>query len=121
MKVTQLRIGLHGFNDSSFKKSFNAVRRQYFPNIFIQDENNYFAEAIDLGGQYFYRVDETTVCISQFEYDNVLVNPRLYYFSSALKLHHRIKKAKELGLGKDWPNGKASPENIFDLIREGKL
>ena len=55
------------------------------------------------------------------EYENVLVNPRLYYFSSALKLHHRVKKAKELGLGKNWPSQPAAPANIFDLIKEGKL
>jgi hypothetical protein len=45
----------------------------------------------------------------------VIANPRLYYFSSALKLHHRIRKAKELRLGLDWPSGKAAPIDIFDL------
>lgn len=121
MKITKLKIGLHGFNDSQLKQSINRFRNKYLPNLFIRDENNYYSEAIKCNGDYFYRVDDTTVCISQFEYENVLVNPRLYYFSSALKLHHRIRKAKELGLGKAWPNNPAAPENIFDLIKDGKL
>ena len=121
MKVTQVRIGLHDFNDSNFQRSFNSIKRKYFPSIFIKDENNYFAEAIEQDGHYFYRVDGVTVAISDYEYNNVIVNPRLYYFSSALKLHHRVKKARELGLGFGWPNNPPGPENLFDLIREGKL
>lgn len=121
MKITELKIGLHNFNDSQFKQSINRFRNKYLPNLFIRDENNYFSEAIESDGKYFYKVGDTTVCISQYEYESVLVNPRLYYFSSALKLHHRIKKAKELGLGKDWPKNPAGPENIFDLIRAGVL
>lgn len=115
MKVTKLKISLHGFNDSQLKHSINGFRNKYLPSLFISNENNYFAEAIECDGDYFYRVDGTTVCISQFEYENVLIIPRLYYFSSALKLHHRIRKAKELGLGKDWPNNSAAPEDIFDV------
>ena len=121
MNITQLKIGLHGFNDSGFKRTIEALRNRYLPIVFIKDENNYFAEAIEKDGQYFYRVDGTTVCINQYEYDNVIRNPRLYYFSSALKLHHRIKKAQELGLGQRWPTNPAAPINIFDLIREWKL
>ncbi len=121
MKVTQLRIGLHEFNDSNFKKSIKVICRECFPNIFNKDENNYFSEAIELDGKYFYRVDGVSVSISDYEYRCVINNPRLYYFSSALKLHHRVKKARELGLGFKWPNGEAAPENLFDLIREGKL
>ena len=121
MNVTQIKIGLHGFNDSKFKKIIDVLRNRYLPISFIKDENNYFAEAIEFNGKYFYRVDGTTVEASQYEYENVIQNPRLYYFSSALKLHHRILKAKELGLGKDWPSNHAAPENIFDLIRDEQL
>ena len=51
----------------------------------------------------------------KYEYERAIANPRLYYFSSALKLHFRVKKAKELGLGLHWPKGAAAPINIFDL------
>ena len=115
MKITQLKIGLHQFNDSKWKKLLDVFRDRYIPISFIKDENNYFAEAIEHGGKYFYRVDGVTVEAEQYEYERVIVNPRLYYFSSALKLHHRIKKARELGMGYHWPENLAAPINIFSL------
>ena len=115
MNITQLKIGLLQLNNSKWKKLLDVFRDRYIPIGFIKDENNYFAEAIEYQGQYFYRVDGVTVQAEQYEYARVIHNPRLYYFSSALKLHHRIRKAKELGLGLDWPKSKAAPSNIFDL------
>jgi len=115
MNITQLKIGLLQLNDSKWKKLLDVFRDRYIPIAFIKDENNYFAEAIEHQGEYFYRVDGVTVQAEQYEYERVIHNPRLYYFSSALKLHHRIRKAKELGLGSDWPKSKAAPSNIFDL------
>ena len=115
MNITQLKIGLLQVNDSKWKKLLDFFRDRYIPISFIKDENNYFAEAIEHDGQYFYRVDGVTVKAEQYEYERVIANPSLYYFSSALKLHHRIRKAKELGLGLDWPKSKAAPSNIFDL------
>ena len=115
MNITQLKIGLLQLNDSKWKKLLDVFRDRYIPISFIKDENNYFSEAIEYQGQYFYRVDGVTVQTEQYEYERVIHNPRLYYFSSALKLHHRIRKAKELGLGLDWPKSKAAPSNIFDL------
>jgi hypothetical protein len=115
MNITQLKIGLLQLNDSKWKKLLDVFRDRYIPISFIKDENNYFSEAIEYQGQYFYRVDGVTVQTEQYEYERVIHNPRLYYFSSALKLHHRIRKAKELGLGLDWPKIKAAPSNIFDL------
>lgn len=94
MKVTQLRIGLHEFNDSIFKKCVNSICRDYFPNIFIKDENNYFSEAIELDGQYFYKVDGVVISITKYEYECVISNPYLYYFSTALKLHNEIRRAR---------------------------
>ena len=115
MKITQLKIGLHQFNDSKLKKLFDVFRDRYIPIVFLKDEKNYFAEAIEYKDRYFYRVDGVTVQAEYYEYKQVINNPRLYYFSSALKLHHRIRKAKELGLGLNWPDHPAAPTNIFEL------
>ena len=115
MKITQIKIGLHQFNDSKWKKLLDVFRDRYIPISFIKDENNYFSQAIECDGKYFYRVDGVTVQAEQYEYERVINNPRLYYFSSALKLHHRIRRAKELGLGSQWPSKPAAPLNIFEL------
>lgn len=59
------------------------------------DENNYWAEAIEQGGRYYYRAKGFTVDISEREFDLVVRNPNLYYFSTALSLHNRIGQAKK--------------------------
>ena len=115
MKITQLRIGLHQFNDGKWKKLLDVFRERYRPMVFLRDENNYFAEAIEYDGKYFYRVDGVTVEVGQYEYERVINNPRLYYLSSALKLHHRIGRAKELGIGYHWPSKDAAPISILEL------
>jgi hypothetical protein len=115
MNITQLKIDLLQVTASRWKKLLGIFRDRYIPTIFIKDENHYFAEAIEYQGAYFYRVDGVTVKAEQYEYERVIANPSLYYFSSALKLHLRIRKAKELRLGLDWPSGKAAPINIFHL------
>jgi hypothetical protein len=114
MNITQLKIDLLQVTGSRWKKLLGIFRDRYIPTSFIKDENHYFAEAIKYQGEYFYRVDGVTVKADQYEYERVIANPSLYYFSSALKLHHRIRKAKELRLGLDWPSGKAAPINIVD-------
>lgn len=113
MKITQIKIGLHQFNESKWKKVLDVFRDRYIPIAFIKDENNYFAEAIEYQEKYFYRVDGVTVEATQYEYEQAINNPRLYYFSSALRLHHRIRKAKELGIGIHWPTSAAAPIDIF--------
>jgi len=115
MNIIQLKIGLLQVNDSKWKKLLDVLRYRYIPISFIKDENYYFAEAIEYQGQYFYRVDGVTVKAEQYEYERVIANPRLYYFSSALKLHYRIRKAKELGIGYHWPTNAAVPIDIFSL------
>ena len=117
MNITQLKIGLHPFNDSKWKKLLDFFRERYIPFVFIKDERNYFAEAIKYQGKYFYRVDGVTVETEQYEYERVITNPHLHYFSSALKLHYRIQKAKEFGLGYGWPKSAAAPVNIFELVK----
>ena len=52
----------------------------------------YYAEAIERGGRYCYRVGGTTIEVTKKEYDRLIANPRLHYFSTALKLHKLIEK-----------------------------
>ena len=115
MNITYVKIGLHQFNDSDLKKKFLALRGCLIPLTLYRDENNYLAEAIEFQGRYFYRINEVTVEAAKYEYVQAINNPRLYYFSSALKLHHRVKQARELGLGLNWPTKDAAPINIFGL------
>lgn len=56
----------------------------------------YFSKAIEHDRKYYYRVDYITIEITKPEYDLVSRNPNLYYFSTELKLHFRIKKKREL-------------------------
>lgn len=58
------------------------------------DENNYWAEAITIGDQCYYRAKGTTVAATARELSAATGNPYLYYFSTALQLHMRIKLAK---------------------------
>ena len=58
-------------------------------------EYSYTAIAIADGGRYFYWAKGVSVEIADWEYHNVKLNPKLYYFSTALKLHIRIQKLKE--------------------------
>ena len=58
------------------------------------DGNNYWAEAIEDGGRFYYRAKGVTIEIGQSEFCKVIENPSLYYFSTALKLHFRIERAR---------------------------
>jgi len=58
------------------------------------DDHNYWAEAIEDGGRFYYRAQSVTVDISEWEFHRVVSNPNLYYFSTALRLHNRIRQAK---------------------------
>jgi hypothetical protein len=113
MNITYIKIGLHQFNDSDLKKKLLALRNRCIPLALYQDENNYLAEAIEYHGRYFYRINRVTVEAEKYEYEQAINSPRLYYFSSALKLHHRAKQARELGLGLNWPAKDAASTNIF--------
>ena len=54
----------------------------------------YVAEAIKENGKYYYRVGDIRLEITQREFNRVIKNPRLYYFSTALRLHLLIQKTK---------------------------
>jgi hypothetical protein len=105
MKITELQISVYQQDIRGWKRWLHL----------FQDQYEYIAQAIKFDGQYFYRANQVTVEINQYEYEHVIQNPKLYYFSSALKLHHRIRKAKELGLGLAWPKENAAPIHIFDV------
>ena len=55
-------------------------------------DNNYTAIAIEDGGKFYYWAKGVSIEITPQEYEYVTTNPKLYYFSSALRLHCRIKK-----------------------------
>jgi hypothetical protein len=108
MNIIPLQICLHLSNQSAIKKQWLALRNRFVPLALYRDEYHYIAEAIAHEGSHYYRVDGTTVELGQHEYQRVIANPRLYYFSATLKLHHRIKRAKVLGLGAHWPDQPAA-------------
>ncbi len=58
-------------------------------------ENIYTSIAIEDLGRYFYWAKGVSIEISHEEYKALKMNPKLYYFSTALKLHLRIIRALE--------------------------
>ena len=65
------------------------------------NESNYIGIAIEEVGEYFYWAKGVSLRIKEWEYWNIKTNPKLHYFSTALKLHFQIKKIKEAGLSND--------------------
>lgn len=59
------------------------------------DDKHYWAEAIQDGDKFYYLVNDTILEISEYEFGKVTLNPYLHYFSTALRLHNRIKRAKQ--------------------------
>jgi hypothetical protein len=51
----------------------------------------YTAIAIEEGGKFYYWAKGVSIEITAKEYEYVITNPKLYYFSTALKLDIRIK------------------------------
>ena len=95
-KVTHIRIGT--WHTSKLREANRLACEAGLPQLLPDpqdDENNYWADVITDGGHYFYRVGETQVEISRYEYGYVLSNPNLYYFSQALKVHIRLLKARQ--------------------------
>ncbi len=95
-EVTRVRIGTHHTGDLReanrlAREAGKPLRRPDPPD----DESNYWAEAIRIGDSYFYRVGDIVVPVLEYEYRNVVRNPNMYYFSSALKLHYRIQRKRD--------------------------
>ena len=57
-----------------------------------KSDNNYTAIAIEDNGKFYYWDKGVSIEITPQEYEFVTTNPKLYYFSTALRLHCRIKK-----------------------------
>jgi hypothetical protein len=71
MEVVKLKIGLLGSSKKSFK---------------------YLAEVIKDKDKYYYRVKNKKIEITKIEYNSIIKNPNLHYFSTTLKLHLLINK-----------------------------
>jgi hypothetical protein len=52
------------------------------------------AWAVEVGDKYYYQIGKTFVQIEKRQYDSVVKNPNLYYFSTALKLQGLIRTKK---------------------------
>jgi hypothetical protein len=81
MRITKLKICLRESNASEITGN----------NLF-----QYFATAIECKGQYYYQVGDEILEIAQLEYERVIANPYLYYFSTALKLHFVIQNKLQM-------------------------
>ena len=79
MNFQLIKIELHS---DEFKK-FDPVEQGL-------SEYRYTGIAIEDGGKYYYWAKGVSLEIKDWEYVNIKLNPKLYYFSTALKLHHRI-------------------------------
>jgi len=89
MKITQVAIGLSP-KKYMFQSPKGPTEKTVYP-IFEKDDYTYFAEIIRLSGnKMYYRVDGITIEISPSCVAQVLKNPRLRYFTAALRLHLRI-------------------------------
>ena len=94
--ITRLRVG--NWRTDELREANRRAREAALPLLRPDppdDKDNYWAEAIKLGENYFYRIGETVVPATEYEYRMVIANPNLYYFSSALKLHHRVERARQ--------------------------
>ena len=94
--ITRLRVG--NWRTDELREANRRAREAGLPLLRPDppdDKDNYWAEAIKLGENYFYRIGETVVPVTEYEYRMVIANPNLYYFSSALKLHHRVERARQ--------------------------
>lgn len=95
-EVTRLRVGL--WRTAELRKTNRLAREAGKPQPQPDppdDEHNFWAEAIRINDSYFYREGETIVAALEYEYNNVIQNPNTYYFSSALKLHIRVKRKRD--------------------------
>lgn len=60
----------------------------------LDEEVKYLALAIEYEDRYYYKVKDWIVEITKSEYEKVIDNPYVYYFSTALKLDKYIKRIK---------------------------
>ena len=60
-------------------------------------EYEYVGIAIEDRGSHYYWARGVSLTISKWEYEYIKANPKLYYFSTALKLHFRIEAQLNAG------------------------
>ena len=102
MKVIRIRIGLLPPETLRLQKRLDhRLGRDEADSTPPVDDCHYWAEAIEDGDKFYYLVNDTILEISEYEFGKVILNPYLYYFSTALKLHNRIKRAKQAT--ESWP------------------
>ena len=63
------------------------------------DEFNYIGISIEERHGHYYYAKGVCIPISAREQNYIRTNPKLYYFSTALKLHHRIERLRDLADG----------------------
>lgn len=91
MKVFRIRIGLLPPETLRLQKRLDhPLRRDETCTTPPDGDSHYWAEAIQDCDKYYYLVNDTILEISEYEFGKVVINPYLYYFSTALRLHNRI-------------------------------
>jgi hypothetical protein len=76
------------------------LSKKYYPAIFKPQKSpdyEYIGIAIEDGGSYYYWAKGVSLTISKWEYEYIKANPKLYCFSTALKLHFRIEAQLNAG------------------------
>ena len=76
------------------------LNSKHYPAIFKPQKSNeyeYIGIAIEDEGSYYYWAKGVSLTISRWEYEYIKANPKLYYFSTALKLHFRIEAQLNVG------------------------
>lgn len=84
MNIQLISVALLKHHDSSL------------PTPNSSDEYSYTGIAIEEKGSFYYWAKGVNLQITKDEYLYVKANPKLYYFSTALKLHLRIEKELRL-------------------------
>lgn len=96
MKVIRIRIALLQPETRRLQKPLDhRLGRDEASSTPPDDDNHYWAEVIQDGDKFYCLVSDTILEISEYEFGKVILNPYLYYFSTALRLHNRIKRAKQ--------------------------
>ena len=84
MNFQLIQVELHSDERSKFDRAEQGLSEYSYTGIAIED-----------GGRHYYWAKGVSLQITGCEYANIKLNPRLYYFSTALRLHHRIDRALE--------------------------
>ena len=81
MNFQLIKIELHSDEFKKFDPAEQGLSEYRYTGIAIED-----------GGKFYYWAKGVSLEIKDWEYANIKLNAKLYYFSTALKLHHRIDR-----------------------------